>query len=100
MKYSLTDAAEDDVSQIIRYIRVEQKSSQNAKLVGTRLRNHFRLLARHPGIGHTREELWDDSVRVSEVTGLLVIYDPIARPLLVLCVIHASRDLSRIDPYA
>ena len=100
MRYVLTEAARDDILQIAHYIRTEQHSPQNAKLVASRLRDHFRMISRHPGIGHYREELQDDSLRVSAVTGLLVIYDPVGKPLTILRVIHAARDLRRIDPRA
>jgi antitoxin ParD1/3/4/toxin ParE1/3/4 len=93
MKYILTEAARDDIRQITRYIRNKQQSPQNAKLVATRLRNHFRLLSSHPRIGHVREELQDDRLRVSTVTGLLVVYDPTSKPLMIMRIIHPARDL-------
>ncbi len=99
MRYALTEAALDDIRQITRHIRIEQKSPQNARLVATRLRSHFRLLATHPGMGHIREELNDDTLRVSNVTGLLVIYDPSSRPLTILRVVHPARDLGRVDSH-
>jgi plasmid stabilization system protein ParE len=98
MKYRLTEAALEDIRQITRHIRIEQKSPQNAKLVAVRLRAHFRALVANPGIGHIREELQDDSLRFSSVTGLLVIYDPNVKPLVVFRVVHPARDLRRVDP--
>ena len=51
-----------------------------------------------PQIGHIREELGDEHALVISVTGVLVIYDPWLKPLTILRVIHAARDLSNIDP--
>ena len=96
MSYRIAGAARSDIRQITRYIRTVQKSPENAKLVATRLTAHFKLLARMPGIGHRRPEIRDDSVRVSTVSGLLVVYDPNTRPLLILRVIHPGRDLGSI----
>lgn len=97
MKYRLTEAARQDVREITDYIRRVQKSPQNAKLVATRLKTAFDKLARIPQLGHVHEELGDDQARVYAVTGLLVIYDPSLKPLTVLRVVHAARDLQRVD---
>ncbi len=96
MSYRIAHAARSDIRQIVRYIRSVQKSPQNAKLVATRLTAHFKLLARMPGIGHRRPEISDNSVRVSAVSGLLVVYDPESRPVLILRVLHSGRDLGSI----
>lgn len=96
MSFQLTVAAERDVRAIVTHIRDVQKSPQNARLVATRLRAHFRKLARFPGMGHVRDELHDPDVRVSAVTGVLVIYDPASTPLTILRVVHAARDLGRV----
>src|SRR4051794_31216514 len=49
-----------------------------------------------PRLGHVREELRDDNALVLAITGVLVIYDPTLKPLTILRVIHAGRDLKRI----
>ena len=84
--------------KIVRHIRDVQQSPQNARLVSTRLRGTFRKLASMPTLGHVRDELHDATLRVLPVTGLLVIYDPTLKPLTIVRVIHAGRDLRRIDP--
>ena len=66
--------------------------------ISTRLRAAFRKLANMPTLGHVREELRDETLRVLPVTGLLVIYDPTVKPLTIVRVVHAARDLGRIDP--
>jgi antitoxin ParD1/3/4/toxin ParE1/3/4 len=86
--------------QIVRHIRQVQQSPQNAPLVSTRLRDAFRKLANMPTLGHVREELRNDVLRVLPVTGLLVIYAPTVKPLTIVRIVHTARDLGRIDPRA
>ena len=97
MRYRLTDAARHDVRELTDYIRRVQKSPQNARLVATRLKAAFNKLVQLPQLGHVREDLGDDQARVLAVTGLLVIYDPSLTPLTILRVIHAARDLHRVE---
>ena len=97
MRYRLTEAARQDVREITQHIRRVQRSPQNAKLVGARLKAAFARLAELPRLGHAREELGDKNALVLPVTGLLVIYDPTLKPIIILRVIHAARDLRGID---
>jgi plasmid stabilization system protein ParE len=98
MKYRLTDAAVEDIREIVDYIRYVQKSPQNARLVAKRLKAQFAKLVEIPNLGHVREELADERALVIAVTGLLVIYDPWLKPLTILRVVHGARHLGRIDP--
>jgi plasmid stabilization system protein ParE len=66
------------------------------RLVAARLKHQCELLLEIPQLGHTRQELQDDAALVVEVSGVLVIYDPKLKPLTILSVIHAGRDLNRI----
>jgi toxin ParE1/3/4 len=97
MKYRLTESAQQDIREIVHHIRNIQKSPQNARLVAARLKEQFRRLVDMPLSGHSRAELDDKNARVISVSGVLVIYDPSLRPLTILRVVHASRDLERID---
>jgi antitoxin ParD1/3/4/toxin ParE1/3/4 len=97
MKYRLTLAEVQDIREITRHIRIVQKSPQNAALVAKRLKKQFEQLVQSPRLGHHRKELNDDAARVLPVTGVLVIYDPSLKPLTILRIIHAARDLQRID---
>jgi toxin ParE1/3/4 len=97
MKYRLTRSAQRDIREITRYIRVKQKSPQNALLVAKRLQQQFERLVEMPNLGHVRPELEDDRALVISVAGLVIICDPSLRPLTVLRVIHAARNLGDID---
>ena len=96
MKYRLSEEAAKDIREILQHIRFVQKSPQNAQLVASRLKHQFELLLEIPQLGHRRSELHDDDALVVEVSGVLVIYDPKLKPLTILRVIHAARDLHRI----
>jgi antitoxin ParD1/3/4/toxin ParE1/3/4 len=56
----------------------------------------MRKLARIPGMGHSREDLADESLRFWPVYSYLIIYRPESRPLEVVRVLHGSRDVRRI----
>jgi plasmid stabilization system protein ParE len=96
MQYRLTDAAKADVREMVQWIRREQKSPQNARLVANRLKAQFTRLVEMPHLGHVCEELHDNRARVIEVTGLLVIHDPSLKPLTILRVVRAGRNLAGI----
>jgi toxin ParE1/3/4 len=98
MKYRLTEAAKQDIREIIHHIRHIQKSPQNARVVATRLKTHFAKLVELPRLGHAREQLEDENALVISESGVLVIYDPTLKPLTILRVVHGARDLLRIKP--
>ena len=49
-------------------------------------------IAEQPGIGHTRDDLTDESVLFWSVYRYLVVYRPTTRPLEVVRIIHGSRN--------
>ncbi|MFP4148959.1 MAG: type II toxin-antitoxin system RelE/ParE family toxin, partial [Nitriliruptoraceae bacterium] len=51
-------------------------------------------LADHPGLGHLREDLADEALRVWTVHSYLVIYRPDARPLQIVRVLSGYRDIA------
>jgi plasmid stabilization system protein ParE len=70
--YILSPAAANDIESIHRYIR--QSNPTAADEVAHEIRESMRLIARHPGIGHAREEIEDDSVRFWPVFSYLIVY--------------------------
>jgi plasmid stabilization system protein ParE len=56
----------------------------------------IRFLATHPLAGHLREDLWAPPTRFWTVHSYLIIYDP-STPIEVLRVIHAARDVARME---
>lgn len=93
-RYRLAPEALADIDEIVTFIA--RDSSRNALVVWDRLEETFTKLAEHPGMGHVRAELRDDSLRVASVYDYLVIYDPAIHPIVVLRVIHGARNLRRL----
>lgn len=54
------------------------------------------LLAQHPGLGHTRDDLTDLPVKFWPVFSYLVVYDPARHPIEIVGVLHGGRDLAYI----
>ena len=53
-------------------------------------------LAKTPGIGHWREELTDKRHRFFTVYSYLIVYRTETKPLQIIRVLHAARDLRNI----
>src|SRR5437660_5134668 len=68
--YILTEPAPDDIREIVDYLR--ERSPQAARNVRGKLRDAMRKLARFPGMGHTREDLADETLRVWSVYSYLI----------------------------
>ena len=58
-----------------------------------RIEDTIRQLAKTPGMGHLREDLADRRHRFFLVYSYLIVYRPETKPLEVIRVLHASRDL-------
>jgi antitoxin ParD1/3/4/toxin ParE1/3/4 len=50
-------------------------------------------LAEFPHIGHERRDLTDKPVYFWPFFSYLIVYDPNARPIVVVRVLHASQDV-------
>jgi len=60
------------------------------------LRKMMTALGRTPSIGHSRTDLTEDSVKFWSVFSYLIVYDPATKPVEIVRVLHASRDVGRI----
>jgi len=90
-RYLLTLRAKTDVRDIVDFIR--QRNPEAAKRVRRELQDSMRRLADFPGMGHARDDLADETVRVWAVYSYLIIYRPEQKPLEVIRVVHGARDL-------
>jgi len=93
-RFLLTPAARADLEEIVDFIA--QDSLDAAQRVRRELRNSMRLLARTPGMGHFRSDLSDEPLRFWQVYSFLIIYRPETRPLQILRVLRAARDVRTI----
>jgi antitoxin ParD1/3/4/toxin ParE1/3/4 len=89
--FVLTPAATHDLEEIWDYLAAENRKA--AEQVLNKVQAAMRKLARTPGMGHLREDLADRRHRFFLVYSYLIVYRPDARPLQVIRVLHASRDV-------
>ena len=54
------------------------------------------FLSGRPDAGHSRRDLTSEPVKFWQVFSYLIIYDPIARPIHILRILHTSRDIETI----
>jgi antitoxin ParD1/3/4/toxin ParE1/3/4 len=94
-RYSLSRKAEQDLREIKDYL-AEAAGSGVARRVLHRIRQSIVRLADSPGIGHSREDLTSHRVKFWPVFSYLVVYAPEERPLLIVRVLHAKRDVAAI----
>ena len=92
--FVLTHLARQDVNDIWDYIADD--NIEAADRVLNALDNAMVKLAKNPGIGHVREELTDKRHRFFLVYSYLIIYRHETKPLQIIRVIHAARDVQNI----
>jgi plasmid stabilization system protein ParE len=94
-RYVLSPEAREDVREIRDCLAVEG-GRRLARYVLQEISEPFRLLASHPGAGHLRQDLTSLPVKLWSVFSYLIVYDPAARPLAILRVLHVRRDVEAI----
>ena len=92
--FVLTPRAEQDVSDIWDYIAAD--NIEAADRVLDALEKALHKLAKNPGIGHMREELADRRHRFFLVYSYLIVYRFETKPLQVIRVLNAARDVESI----
>lgn len=92
--YLLTPSAKRDINDIWDYIADD--SIEAADRVIDALESAMIKLAKSPGIGHWREELADKRHRFLLVYSYLIVYRHEAKPLQIVRVLHAARDVQSI----
>ena len=95
MSYRISKRADRDLDEIWDYI-AQQASPETADRVDADLHEAMRALAAMPGMGHERAETTGTSYRFWSVYSYLVAYRMEGRTLVVVRVIHGSRDLRKI----
>lgn len=93
-RFVLTPLARLDLEAIWRYV-----ANDNVK-AATQLLNHLeatvRGLAKNPGVGHLREDLADRRHRFFPVGAYLIVYRFQTKPLQIIRILHASRDVQAL----
>ena len=96
-RYILAPQAARDLVQIWRYIKNES-SEQTADRVESVIRDKFVYLAEFPQGGHWRRDLTAAEVRFLAVYSYLIVYRPETKPLQIVAILHAHRDVAKILP--
>jgi len=90
----VTPAAREDLRGIGDYVRRESPAA--AKKVVRAIRGEMTRLGSLPGIGHLREDLGDETLRVWPVYSYLLIYRADKGPVEIVRIIHGARDLRQL----
>jgi plasmid stabilization system protein ParE len=93
-RYILTPRAKRDVNDIWDYIASD--NIEAADRVLDALESAMAKLTKNPGIGHWRDELADNSHRFWPVYSYLIVYRHEAKPLQIVRVLHAARDVQSL----
>ncbi len=92
--FVLTPRAEQDIGDIWDYIAADSINAADGVL--TALEKAILRLAKTPGIGHLREDLADRRHRFFLVFSYLIVYRFETKPLQIIRVLHAARDVQSI----
>jgi plasmid stabilization system protein ParE len=92
--YLLTPSAKRDINDIWDYIADD--SIEAADRVLDALESAMIKLSKSPSIGHWRAELADKRHRFLLVYSYLIVYRHEAKPLRIVRVLHAARDVQSI----
>ncbi|SRR5579883_1438632 len=94
-RYILAPEAAQDFVQIWRYLQ-KRASVEVADRVESAIRERLVFLAKTPGAGHWRKDLTDEPVRFFPIYSYLIVYRPETKPLQVVAILHAYREVERI----
>ena len=96
-RYILAPQAARDLVEIWRYIRNES-SQRTAGRVESVIRGKFAYLADFPNGEHCWRDLTAAEVRFLAVYSYLIVYRPETKPLQIVAILHAHRDVAKILP--
>lgn len=71
-------------------------AARSAERVAKQFQLALRRLSENPSLGHRREDLTTSGVLFYPVWSWLVIYTPDTKPLEIVRVLHAARDVEAI----
>ena len=96
--FEVTEAARADLFEIWDYIRADNIDA--ADRVIDRLHDAFVKLGRNPMLGHLREDLADREHRFFLVYSYLIVYLAVNKPIQIVRVLHAARNVQNILGFA
>ena len=90
MKYRISLRANADIESLCDYIAKDNPAA--AETLDERIHQVIRLLARFPGMGHTRPDVPDERYRFHSVGNYVIAYRVDGKTLVVVRVLHGARD--------
>jgi len=94
-RFVLTRPAERDLDLIKAYL-IEKAGPTIAGRVLMDLPSGLVLLESQPEVGHLRADLTDRPLKFWPVYSYLIAYDPEARPVQIIGILHGMRDVGDI----
>lgn len=93
--YRLASGARYDLQSIWTFIAHD--SAPAADRVMARIQQAVERLAQSPKIGHSRTDLHaSEQVRFWPVGSYIIVYRPSPKPILIVRILHAARDLNAL----
>lgn len=96
--FVLTPLAARDLNEIWDYVASDSITAADRVLMA--LEKALYGLAKNPGKGHRREDLADGRHRFFLVYSYLIVYRAETKPMQVIRVLHASRDVQTLLGFA
>jgi toxin ParE1/3/4 len=93
-RFILTPRAKQDINDIWDYIAGDNIEAAD-RVLGA-LENAMIKLAMNPGLGHWREVLTNKRHRFFLVYSYLIVYRHTTKPMQIIRVLHAARDVQSI----
>lgn len=93
-RFIFTPRAKQDLNDIWEYIASDNVEAADRVLDA--LESAAVRLAKSPGIGHWRDELADKRHRFFLVHSYLIVYRHETKPLQIVRVLHAARDVQSL----
>jgi plasmid stabilization system protein ParE len=95
-RYILAPTAQEDLVAIRDYY-LNEAGFRMARQMLAEFVNAFRTIARHPGIGHRREDLAESRpVLFWPMRDYLIVYRFGTHPVEIVMIAHGSRDVARV----
>ena len=92
--YAVSAEAQEDLFEIWR--RIAEDSVTLANRIEDEFHELFASLGRMPGQGHARKDVTSQPVLFFPLYSFLVVYQPDARPIVVLAVLRGRRNIPQI----
>ena len=89
--YVLSREADRDLDDLWDYIAADDVDA--ADRLTAKLMDAFKALAKHPGMGHKRDDLTRYPVLFWPVGNYLVVYRAERSPIEIVAIVHGARDI-------